>query len=70
MSPRLRRVTSALERLSGPRSPRRAQIILTDDRTIADLAGRFRGSPYPTDGLAFTYEDDPELVGEVVISLD
>jgi probable rRNA maturation factor len=70
MNPRLRRVTSSLARLSGPRTPRRAQIILTDDRTIADLAGRFRGSPYPTDVLAFTYDDDPDLAGEVVISLD
>lgn len=70
MSPRLRRVSNALERLSAGRASRRAQIILTDDRTIADLAGRFRGSPHPTDVLAFHYEDDPDLAGEVVISLD
>lgn len=63
-------MSSALERIAGDRSSRLAQIILTDDRTIADLAGRFRRSPHPTDVLAFTYDDDPKLAGEIVISLD
>ncbi len=56
--------------LPGRISKRRAGIILTDDRTIARLAGEFLGSPYPTDVLAFPYEDDPELIGEIAISLD
>lgn len=68
MNPPLRRVSRALDRFA--KGPRRAEIILTDDGTMADLAGRYRGSPYPTDVLAFPYEDDPELAGEIVISLD
>ena len=44
-------------------------IVLVDDRTIAKLAGRFRGSPRPTDVLAFGYGGgDP--AGEVAISVD
>jgi len=68
MSPRLRSVREALARFGEGRG--RADIILTDDRTMARLAGRFRGSPRTTDVLAFAYDDDPSLVGEVVISLD
>ena len=60
----------ALGKLSAKSSKRRADVILTDDATIAALAGRFRNSPYPTDVLAFPYEGDPELLGEIVISLD
>jgi probable rRNA maturation factor len=48
----------------------RIEITLTDDATIAELAGRFRGNPHATDVLAFTYDGDPELSGEVVISVD
>lgn len=69
-SPPLRRVTRALGKLSDRRSQRGVEITLTDDATIADLAGRYRGSPYPTDVLAFSYDDDPRLAGEVVISID
>ncbi len=56
--------------LPGRASKERVGIIFTDDRTIARLAGDFRGSPYPTDVLTFPYDDDPELIGEIVISLD
>ncbi len=68
MSPRLRRVRDALARFGKERG--RAEIILTDDGTMARLAGRFRGSPRPTDVLAFAYDDEPGLAGEIVISLD
>jgi len=37
---------------------------------MARLAGRYRGSPRPTDVLAFQYERDPWLLGEIAISLD
>lgn len=40
---------------------------------IAELAGRFRGSPYPTDVLSFSYSDtsfSDELLGDVVISAE
>lgn len=69
MTPRLERIERALGRIS-KNGGRPADIIFTDDANIAELAGRFRGSPYPTDVLAFPYDDDPALAGEVVVSLD
>lgn len=48
----------------------RVEVTLTDDVTIAGLAGKYRGSPRATDVLAFAYAGDPEIVGEVVVSLD
>jgi probable rRNA maturation factor len=55
----------------------RIDIILTDDRTISELAGRYRGRKGPTDVLSFSY---PPCVGkgrakgaglaEIVISVD
>ncbi len=53
-------------------------IVLVDDRTIARLAGRFRGSPRATDVLAFGYVDGAPagtpakgfVAGEVAISVD
>ena len=47
----------------------RVDIVFVDDPTIAGLAGRYRGSPRPTDVLAFCY-DEPDLAGEIAISLD
>ncbi|MFH1829743.1 MAG: rRNA maturation RNase YbeY [Pseudomonadota bacterium] len=70
MSPHLDSLKRALMRLPGNVSKKHVGIIFTDDRTISKLAGEFRASPYPTDVLAFSYEDDPRLMGEVVISLD
>ncbi len=70
MSPRLGKTLDALSRLGSGRGAVRADITLIDDVTIAELAGKFRGSPHPTDVLAFVYDDDPSLSGEVVISLD
>lgn len=57
---------------------RRIDIWLVDDRTIAGLAGRFRGSPRATDVLAFGYVpgvlgilSSREMAdGEIFISLD
>ena len=48
---------------------------MTDDRDIAKLAGRYRGSPHATDVLAFKYENSGpwahgRLGGEIFISLD
>ncbi len=48
---------------------RRVDILCTDDESIARLAGRYRGSPRPTDVLAFGYGEEA-LFGEVAISLD
>lgn len=42
------------------------EISLISDRVIANLAGRFRKSPYPTDVLAFDYV----YASEIFISLD
>jgi probable rRNA maturation factor len=45
-------------------------IAFVSDREMKRLAGRWRGSPFATDVLAFPYRNDPELAGEVIISLD
>lgn len=39
-----------------------------DDKKISDLAGKYRGSFYPTDVLAFVYRHG-EPAGDVVVSL-
>ena len=69
MRPNFSRVRAALGRAVGAgRGKRRAEILFTTDAHIAELAGRFRGSPFPTDVLAFPEEG--ELAGEIAISLD
>lgn len=55
--------------LPAGRGRRRVDIVCSDDRSIARLAGRYRGSPRATDVLAFGYGEEP-LFGEVAISLD
>lgn len=69
--PPLERIERALRRLpGGVRSDRRrVEITFIDDRAIAELAGAWRGSPHPTDVLAFPYETG-EVAGEILISLD
>ncbi len=49
---------------------RRVDAILIDDSYIAALAGRFRRSPHPTDVLAFAYDQNSDIAGEIAISLD
>jgi len=44
--------------------------LFTDDSLIASLAAEYRKSPFPTDVLAFAYDDEKDLAGEIVISLD
>jgi probable rRNA maturation factor len=70
MSPNLISLRRSLSKFSGSRSQKRAGIIFTTDDAISKLARKFRGSPGPTDVLAFVYDDDPQLAGEIVISLD
>ena len=51
-------------------------IIFVDDEAIASMAGAYRGSPRPTDVLAFCYGDAPPCGGgdvpraEVYVSVD
>lgn len=70
-------IKGALLRLFNRRCTRRGRvdIVFTDDRRIAGLAGRFRKSHYATDVLAFNYAPvrpsiDDDIMGEIVISLD
>jgi probable rRNA maturation factor len=72
MRPNLRRLAVALARVSGRRAGRapRAEILLTTDAHIAELAGRYRGSPHPTDVLAFPSGGEAGFAGEIAISLD
>ncbi len=69
--PPLKRIERALRRLPGGADDllRRVEITFIDDAAIADLAGAWRGSPHPTDVLAFPYEAG-EVMGEILISLD
>jgi probable rRNA maturation factor len=62
----------ALARVAGRRrhTRLRAEILLVGDREMARLAGRFRGSPSPTDVLAFDAGGEGGLAGEIAISLD
>ncbi len=48
------------------------EVIFVDDKAISELAGRFRGSPHPTDVLAFSYGKSLGMrqSGEIYISLD
>ncbi len=44
-------------------------VVLCDDLFIRDLNNRYRGVDKPTDVLSFAQEDDPEMLGDIVISL-
>ena len=59
------------ERLQVP--PQTVTIVLTGDRTIARLKGRFLGEHRPTDVLAFpmheTFPDGETYLGDIVISV-
>lgn len=48
---------------------RRVDIVFLSDRRIKKLSGRFRKSFHSTDVLAFSY-DDPNLAGDVAVSVD
>jgi probable rRNA maturation factor len=70
MRPRLRSVEAALRRAIADGDRRgRAEILFTTDAHIAGLAGRYRGSPRPTDVLAFP-EEEAGFAGSIAISLD
>lgn len=45
-------------------------VVLCDDLFIRDLNARWRGKDKPTDVLSFAQEDDPALLGDIVISLE
>ena len=45
-------------------------VVLCADPFIRDLNARWRGKDKPTDVLSFAQEDDPGLLGDIVISLD
>lgn len=44
-------------------------LVLSDDAFIQELNLRYRGLDKPTDVLSFAQEDDPILLGDIVISL-
>lgn len=44
-------------------------LVLCDDAFIQDLNLRYRRRDTPTDVLSFAQEDDPHLLGDIVISL-
>jgi len=76
LNPHLKKIEDTLYKLKelSKRSRKRVDIILTDDKCIADLAGKYRNSPRATDVLSFYYGDENAKigapVGEIVISLD
>ncbi len=69
---RLGRALDHLARLAAARAgrPVRLSFALVDDGEMAVLHGRFLGLEGPTDVLAFPLEDEPLLVGDVVIDVD
>ena len=44
-------------------------VVLCDDLFIQSLNAQWRGKDTPTDVLSFAQEDDPHLLGDIVISL-
>lgn len=48
---------------------REISILLTTDAEIKELNRKYRGKDSPTDVLSFVM-DDPELIGDVVISIE
>ncbi len=71
-APNLAKIVRALRRVTSPARgvSSRVDIVLVDDRAISRMAGKYRASPYPTDVLAFCYDDDPLLAGEIAVSID
>jgi probable rRNA maturation factor len=59
----------ALLRLEKRSDSAEISIVLSDDAFIQDLNKRWRGVDQPTDVLSFAQEDDPDLLGDIVISL-
>lgn len=47
---------------------RDVNLLLADDATLAELNGRFRDNPKPTDILSWSYEG--EIFGEMALSLE
>jgi len=56
-------------RLEGRPDSVEISMVLSDDAFIQDLNQRYRGLDKPTDVLSFAQEDDPALLGDIVISL-
>ena len=44
-------------------------VLLTDDKTVADLNGRYRGKPVPTNVLSFPAEEDG-WAGDVAVAYE
>ena len=70
--PQLTTVAGAIRRATAGGKGRsgRADIVFVNDAAMVRLAGRYRNSPKPTDVLAFQYDRDPWLLGEIAISLE
>jgi probable rRNA maturation factor len=68
----LKAIESRLTRLRGGASGGgEVEITFIDDATIAEVAGRYRGSHKPTDVLSFGYDSaDGGLTGEILISAE
>lgn len=72
----VRRTVSAILALVSESASTEISIVLLDDARIADLNGRYRQRPGPTDVLSFPQADpdfphiQPGLLGDVVISVE
>ncbi len=60
---------TALLRLEAIAGDPEISVVLCDDPFIQTLNAQWRGKDKPTDVLSFAQEDDPALLGDIVISL-
>jgi probable rRNA maturation factor len=51
------------------KSPAEVSIVLSDDEFIRELNHTYRGFDVPTDVLSFPF-NDPDVLGDIVISID
>ncbi|MEI6511808.1 MAG: rRNA maturation RNase YbeY [bacterium] len=51
------------------KSPAEVSIVLSDDEFIRELNRTYRGFDVPTDVLSFPF-NDPDVLGDIVISID
>ncbi len=49
---------------------REVSIFITNDKTIAYYNEKYRGIEGPTDVLSFPYDDEDEIIGDIIISTE
>lgn len=69
---RLQRTMETLGQIAARRAKRPVELTyaLVDDSEMAELHERFSGVAGPTDVLSFPLLEEPQLVGDVVVSVD